>query len=45
VKLSGPLREHPRCTWLGPEWQLLELLAELPDDVGVPAVWRALEGA
>lgn len=27
VKLTGPPREHPRRSWLGPEWQLLELLA------------------
>jgi hypothetical protein len=42
VKLNGPPREHPRRSWLGPEWQLLELLAALPDDAGVEAVWRAL---
>jgi hypothetical protein len=42
VKLLGPPREHPRRSWLGPEWQLLELLAVLPDDAGVQAVWRAL---
>jgi hypothetical protein len=41
VKLLGP-REHPRRSWLGPEWQVLELLAELPDDAGVEAVWREL---
>jgi hypothetical protein len=45
VKLLGPPREHPRRSWLGPEWQLLELLAALPDDVGTEAVWRALNGA
>jgi hypothetical protein len=32
VKVNGPHREHPRRSWLGPEWQLLELLAVLPDD-------------
>jgi len=42
VKLLGPPREHPRRSWLGPEWQALELLAVLPDDAGVDAVWRAL---
>jgi hypothetical protein len=42
VKLNGPPREHPRRSWLGPEWQVLELLAALPDDAGVEAVWRAL---
>jgi len=42
VKLNGPAHEHPRRSWLGPEWQLLELLAVLPDDAGVQAVWRAL---
>ena len=44
VKLLGPPREHPRQSWLGPDWQLLELLATLPDDAGVEAVWRALCG-
>lgn len=41
VKLLGPPRVHPRRSWLGPEWQLLELLRALPDDAGVQAVWRA----
>jgi hypothetical protein len=45
VKLNGPPHEHPPRSWLGPEWQLLELLAALPDDVGVEAVWRALGGS
>ena len=44
VKLLGPPREHPRRSWLGPEWQLLEVLATLPDDAGVQAVWRTLQG-
>lgn len=35
VKVLGPPREHPRRSWLGPEWQALELLAALPDDAGV----------
>jgi hypothetical protein len=42
VKLLGPPREHPRRSWLGPEWQALELLRPLPPDAGVDAVWRAL---
>jgi hypothetical protein len=42
VKLLGPPREHPRRSWLGPEWQAVELLRALPDDAGVQAVWRAL---
>ena len=42
VSLVGPPRKHPRRYWTGPAWQLLELLAALPDDVGVQAVWRAL---
>jgi hypothetical protein len=42
VRLVGPPREHPRRYWKGPRWQLLELLAVLPDDAGVQAVWRAL---
>jgi hypothetical protein len=42
VHLVGPPREHPRRVWRGPEWQALELLAPLPDDAGVAAVWRAL---
>jgi hypothetical protein len=43
VRLVGPPREHPRRDWKGPRWQLLELLAALPDDSGVQAVWRALD--
>jgi hypothetical protein len=42
VKLNGPPHEHPRRSWLGPEWQLLELLAGLPDDAGTKALWRGL---
>jgi len=42
VRLVGPSREHPRRYWKGPRWQVLELLAALPDDAGVQAVWRAL---
>jgi hypothetical protein len=42
VRLVGPPREHPSRYWKGPRWQLLELLAALPDDAGVQAVWRAL---
>jgi hypothetical protein len=42
VKLLGPPREHPRRSWLGSEWRAVELLAGLPDDGGVEAVWRAL---
>jgi len=45
VKLLGPPREHPRRSWLGPEWQALELLGRLPDGAGVEAVWRMLEGS
>jgi hypothetical protein len=44
VRLVGPPREHPRRYWKGPRWQLLELLAGLPDDAGVQAVWRTLAG-
>jgi hypothetical protein len=44
VRLTGPPWEHPRRSWLGPEWQALELLAALPDGAGVQAVWRALNG-
>jgi hypothetical protein len=43
VHLVGPPSEHPRRYWNGPRWQLLELLAALPDDAGVQAVWRALD--
>jgi hypothetical protein len=43
VWLVGPPREHPRRYWKGPSWQLLELLAALPDDAGVQAAWRALD--
>ena len=42
VRLAGPPGEHPRRYWKGPRWQLLSLLAALPDDAGVQAVWRAL---
>jgi hypothetical protein len=45
VKLLGPPREHPRRSWLGPEWQVIELLRALPDDAGVQAVWRALSNS
>ena len=44
VKLNGPPHEHPRRSWLGPGWQLLELLAALPDEAGTESVWRALSG-
>ena len=44
VKLLGPPREHPRRSWLVPEWQALELLRALPDGAGVDAVWRVLSG-
>jgi hypothetical protein len=43
VKLLGPSREQPRRTWLGPEWQALELLGRLEDDAGREAVWRLLD--
>jgi hypothetical protein len=42
VKLLGPPREYPRRSWLGPEWQALELLRVLPDQAGPEAVWRTL---
>jgi hypothetical protein len=42
VKLLGPPREHPRRTWLGPEWQAVEFLDTIDDDAGPEAVWRAL---
>jgi hypothetical protein len=45
VRLTGPPWEHPRRSWLGPEWQALELLAPLPDEAGVEAARRALEAA
>jgi hypothetical protein len=45
VKLNGPPRDRPRRSWLGPEWQALELLAALPADAGAEAVWRALSGS
>ena len=44
VKLSGPPRDRPRRSWLGPEWRALELLAALPAYAGAEAVWRALSG-
>jgi hypothetical protein len=42
VRLVGPPREHPRPYWKGTRSQLLELLAPLPDDAGVEAVWQAV---
>jgi hypothetical protein len=42
VKLLGPPREHPRRSWLGPEWQAVELLRRLPGNAGTQAVWRVL---
>jgi hypothetical protein len=42
VKLLGPPREHPRRSWLGPEWRALELLGAVPDDAGPDVVWRSL---
>jgi hypothetical protein len=45
VRFIGPPREHPRRYWKGRMWQLLELLAALPDDAGAQAVWRALGGS
>ena len=35
VKLLGLPREHPRRSWLSPEWQLLEVLAAVPDEAGM----------
>lgn len=43
VCLVGPPRGHPRRYWKGPRWQLLGLFAALLGDVGVLAVWRALD--
>jgi hypothetical protein len=42
VKLLGLPHEDPRGTWLGPEWQALELFTALPDDAGPQVVWRTL---
>lgn len=42
VSLSGPPRQDPRPSWRGPHSQAVELLAPLPDDAGVAAVWQAL---
>ena len=44
VRLVGPPQKHPRRYWKGPRWQLLELLAALPDVAGVRGVWRTLNG-
>jgi hypothetical protein len=43
MKLLGPPREHPRRSWVGPEWRALEVLRTLPGDAGWEAVWRTLE--
>lgn len=45
VKLLGATREHPPRSWVGPEWQALELLAALPDQAGTEGVWRALDAS
>jgi hypothetical protein len=45
VRLVGPPREHPRRYWKEQRWQFLELLAALPDNAGVQAVWRTLDAA
>jgi hypothetical protein len=42
VRLHRPPREHSGQTWVGLERRALELLAALPDEAGVQAVWRAL---
>ena len=42
VKLLGPPHENPRRSWLGPEWQAVEMLRRLPDNAGTQAVWRVL---
>ena len=44
VSLTAPSREEPRRSWRGRHSQALELLSALPDDAGVEAVWRALNG-
>lgn len=43
VRLLGPPRERPRRLWEGPAWQALELLASLPNNAGVTAIWRAID--
>jgi hypothetical protein len=42
VRLHRPPREHSGQTWVGLERRALELIAALPDEAGVQAVWRAL---
>lgn len=45
VALSGPTHEEPRRWWRGTAAAALELLASLPDEADLDAVWRALRAA
>jgi len=45
IALSGPTYEEPRRLWRGRSADALELLARLPDDTDLDAIWRALYGA
>jgi len=42
VALAGPSHEEPRRWWRGKPAMALELLAPLPQGVGLDAVWEAL---
>ena len=42
VALSGPTYEDPRRWWRGTASKALELLAPLPDEADLNAIWLAL---
>jgi hypothetical protein len=42
VALSGPSHEEPRRWWRGTPSRAVELIAPLPEGVGLDAVWEAL---
>jgi hypothetical protein len=42
VSLVGLGKGQPHRYWRGRRWQLLDLLAALPEDAGIPSVWWAL---
>ena len=43
VALSGPPHEEPRRWWRGSPSKALELIAPLPDGVGLDTVWKAVQ--
>jgi hypothetical protein len=45
VALSGPGHEQPRRWWRGTATAALDLVAPLPDEADLNAIWRALYAA